>query len=536
MDEKIICVACGGENPATAKFCMACGEKLALPETAPMAEAALVVEEAASLAVAPSAMEEASPKRVTYTRVMSLVRGGVCLLLSLVLLILSFMPVMTYRIDMNELTVGEIKGEASLRFSVIDNLCFFFDSFYQYDEDDIVESELYERLTDATEAMAEEAEDLDKGDELSAEGKRYFREIVMTTARLGMRSEDVSLPVAIAVSAALTLTYVIVALVLFIFSLIHLTRLFIRESDLEGKVVRLICFMPFLIIFAHFATRVSLAGIELVAGKASMGAAAVGIVACALAIAFFITERIVSAVRSRTFRLRRTIVNGVTVALAVLTVCMLFTPVINTRLTAVFDGRESEKTVSAPVGVEGFLFLDISREEMDEKLDEMGESKATKYEYLMERMRYVSYYTVKEVRDGAADGFVMDFLADTFVALVGEYGKPMLITPYVFLLSALFVALVAKKSLSYLCLGRRKRTGTAITALWCFFTACAVGLVVAYVVCLNVRIDMLYYSDKPALEDMLSVGIGIGSVLFPLCGLLTFISRLFEKKKSEKKG
>lgn len=192
------CINCGSQLTDEALFCSACGTKQETPEVAPYdstktATAPSVSEEicvdeteAPRADVAPASVAKAKRKLPVF----SIIRNSVILLVAFVLLIGSFMPIS--RISAEDYNLFSIDETEDIDFGVttIQQVILIFDSFKELEDDEIMDSKIYEKIEDLTDDL----EDLDEDDldDLSSSDRKKFDKLFFNMLRLMMQSEDVS--------------------------------------------------------------------------------------------------------------------------------------------------------------------------------------------------------------------------------------------------------------------------------------------------------------------------------------------------------
>lgn len=531
MDQKLFCENCGAEISATAKFCMRCGTKVVLAErevpVSAKAEETMTVTETEAETSVPKEPEEKRERKPFFApgEWRKFARCGAGFLLSILILVFAFLPIVSYKVD------EDLIEDFSYSYSATDYIVFLYDSFLEYDEDELEESALYEKYEDLQEDLQDIIEEEDDLEDLDKSQKKLLRRYYVYTTRLLLRSKG-EVSVSVAVAAAVSLAYLIFSVVFFAVASYNLVRCFLRKKEGYTKIVKMISFTPFLAILVFFATKIAkihaYSYVQPVESAMGSGAKGIIIVSC-VGILLAIAERVIS--NWKKISVKRMTVNAISVVLATVTICLIFSPVLSASVRAVFDGKSTKRDVTVTLGAESLLAVEMPKESLNERLDDIGSSKSEKKDYLGSEMELFSYYTLREMRAGDADGEMATFLGDTFLAFIGEYATFIVITPYVILAAALFMALAAQKSLAYLCLGESK-SGKGAFVGWYLFVLAAIILLVVYIVCINSRMESLkLYSTHGGVK----AGIAVNFIVCAVLGICTNISRFFDKEKANKK-
>ena len=521
-DKKMFCENCGAEISTTAKFCMRCGCKIVLSD---------VKEPLSAKAEDADACEKKPVKEKTERKpffapgeLRKFVRSGVAFLLSLVIVAFSFLPILSYKVEWER---GETSDVYSCSYSALDYIVFLVDSFYEYDEEDIAESGLYDEFKN----LQEELQDMDLEDEehLNKDQKRLLRNYSLCYTRLLLRSEETTVSVSVAMAAAFSLLYIVFSLVLFAVATYNLIVCFLRKREAYARLVKMVSFVPFLTLLVHFAAKIAQISPLVQDAKCTMGSGHGMIIVSCAGILLAIVERVVF--NYKRISGRRMVVNSISVALAAITVCMIFAPVLSASVTAAFRGKNTLREVTVTLDADSLLAVEMSKEDLYDKLDYIGSSKSEKREYLEGLSERFSDFSVSEMREGAADESMSSFLGATFLALLGEYATFIIITPYVILIAALFMSVAAQKCLAYLCLGETKSSKGALVG-WYLFMLAGFILLTIYSCCINARLDSLSLYN---LNGGVKAGIAIDFILCAALGICTSISRSFDKENGNKK-
>lgn len=245
------CSHCGKELIEGARFCPWCGsEKVEAPQEA-------VATEEVCLECGAELQEEQlfchvcgqkRPKKKNGTiknKVLGWIRHSLVLAVAILFVAVAFLPITHYEIEM-------LDEDYDIRFSAIDNIVFCFDAMKSLDSEELLETNLYEKL----ENLEEDA--FSQNEPESADVVR----VIKLAARLALQSEEIVFSPQYAVSALLSLLYLLFAVAFFVISALNFLFYCIgreKEKLLRAAKVMLAAIPP-LALVAGFASLVCLEG------------------------------------------------------------------------------------------------------------------------------------------------------------------------------------------------------------------------------------------------------------------------------------
>ena len=443
MDTKT-CKICGAELSAADAYCSVCGSKAIDNEE-------VVIK-----------TRKASPK---YNLPL-LIRSGILLLVSAVMLAFSFLPLVKWRVDL-EPYLG-IETDINYEQSTIDSIMFFFDSLKEYDEEYIEESELAEEVVE----LVLDISDADIKN-LSRYEERAFKKILTNVIRLQFMSEDFE-PVPGMTAAAITsLLYLIFAAAFFGIALSNMLLVILKKRPIFTVTVAFLCSLPILLLSAYF----SISSFEW--RPSFYITALISIILSLSTICYLAVERIIL---TKGAAYKKIILNSISFTFALVTLCLTFTPILNTKIRTVFDGSTKERETSTSVGIGYFGGLS---ENVEASLDQ-DTIRETIFPMFSE-------YSKNEVSRGEADLVNHVFLNEIVsYSILDEAHMPFALAFVVMLLVLVFSALIASQNLMYLCIGKKSRPIVIASKILCaFFAVIVLGMAIAYSIIANFSVDSL---------------------------------------------
>lgn len=410
------CTNCGAEMEENARFCTSCGTQET--ENAP-------------------APEEVAPAKKTAPmntkRLISLGFAALAFVLSFVMVILAFCPILT--------SVLPDGTEAKLKISPLHNVAFMFDAMRSQDEEDLMDSKLYDRYEDTMEDFLDEISgNEDEYDDLSAKEKRLLNKACILEARLALRSESSALTPTMVISAVLTLVYLLAAIALLAVSAWYVLVLLLNTEGVEERMASLrnafgkltdvsaekvreylvtgICAFPMVMLSLYASMFMTFDGASIKTVIAGPGVCV--IVFSAILFAGLIAEKVLAG----EIKLDRALLTrGIAFVCALLLTVLAFAPVISTKIKAEFAGRSKEKTVR--IGVSAGMFrnwylTDESRDQLDESLEMLEDIYDDKDDarkaLVTNACPSFGYYKYRDVEDGEYNTQILRFILLSNVA------------------------------------------------------------------------------------------------------------------------
>jgi len=507
------CIYCGSPLPEEALFCPACGKRqAAIPESEP--------------SLAPPAAESApsTPKSPTDKRlfVANLVRASLILAISLVLLVMSFLPVFTVKSVVSDDVTLETKVSA------IDSIVFLFDSFYKWDTEELASSKLADEIADLYEEMMDEDVDLDNESSITERYEKYHSRYTVLLARCELRSENTKSHAGYVILAVMALLYILFAVILVVFATLSFVAAFGpmagKKKILDRLALGFLAAMPaitlvFYSAFVLFAplgqTRYAMAG-----GAVCILVFSAFAIVCSTIYAFIFKQH------NGRFNIP---LRALTLVFSLAIILLALSPVVTNSVKCEFEGRSSKTTVDIPVNPSIFSCYHFSDEQRD-TWEELCANKTLleKQKGMEEIFAGFEDYTKKEASIGLAD----DTNKLLLITLTGLYFTrgPLEVVSYVSIIYFVLIALAAtvffETVFRFIGGVSLRRTLLIMRILTLLFSVFALASGIAYTVYANIFIDR--YAP---ISYNVSFGVGIAFALALAIAILCFPDESKRNKK-----
>ncbi len=537
------CMSCGTKLPIEARFCSACGARQELFEDSKAEESVeQPILEAESLEYAPiddsAAEQEFSTNTVpqgnwtpekekresaaSLRGVLNWVSCGLALLLSVVMLVMAFLPITTYR---SKIPLGDMEG-VEVSYSIIDTMVLFFDSLQSLDEEELQDSELMDDIQKCFEECQDEFGNdwPDEYSKLSLQQKSLLNRYLLLVQRWNLTSEDVvTTPDCIAGFVFAILYFVLLAALLVIGILRLLAMLGIQglsKSALKKWQIALFCAVPML-LFVQFFNTLSFGNETLMAGGTITTMILSGIL-----IAFHI---ILAMVVGELKWNRNTVVRLISAVTMIALMIVAFTPVVATEVRTIFAGKESKKSETMWLNVACFMGGYLSENEIDDMESLYDSGLEAIVENVGVTLSGFSSYSVRDVRDGKADAINVHVFQALGVGN-GFYEVSWLfgIISLLYVLAVLALCLCLWQNLVYFAGGRYCSVIALIGKILAFtFFLVALALIITFVVLMS-----SYANEYVPRGYSYSVSIAAGAIVACILSVAHMFcpARLFKKK------
>lgn len=325
------------------------------------------------------------PKGQLKSKILRIVGSSLMLVFAILMLISSFVPLVTYKVDMG------LEKDLKINFNSIDSIKIAANSFASLDEEDLMEKNL-----ELAEDYEEYFEDFEEGRRLN-KASEYVKKMLV----IGFQSEDVSPKLSFVVSGVLATVQIIISVILVIVALVK----FIASFSGKGDVVQGASFMLFgtsaIMMFTnlyiykntHFLSAVIGDG-DVLVSKWQLTMHIIVIVSIIATLALRIIDK--------PFRVgaKEIIKRSLGLAFAIALLISASMPLVNAQIKAEFDDTDKATTVVCPVKPLIFttLQLDENGKEYFEEVFETDNIEPA--EDMFEDFEYYSKKEVKKDEDG----------------------------------------------------------------------------------------------------------------------------------------
>lgn len=490
------CINCGTSLVDEAKFCSACGHKQPTfteqTETTPTIEQFVTQRVEPIYQDTPNFIEYGSDKQLNKvekkkTKIINLIKLITLSTLSLVMFIMAFLPI--YKVEQ------KISGEkVSVSINAIDNVIFMFDSFHSETYDELEDSDLYYQL----EELEEEVEDIYEEDgEITPEVQRIISKYAKIFARLNLRSEDVSTTPSIITNGIISLTYLVISAITFIFAVIKL----LANLEVLRTNKNLLIVYKLLVLTLGFAIILTALNVNTERLAKIGGGALTTFIVFGIAFTSIIILNILNGAK---FKISNLITRSISTIVAILVIALAFSPVFSAEITANFDNG-NKRTATTKFENEIYEeFFSISDEDM-ETIDYIKSlNKTSKKERFEEMALFLSGYTPQEIKKGEANYQIAYLIGTVFLSKsVDGISTIFAFTTLFFILALISATSLLIDNLKYFMTGKSDKISNMNNKiLTLVFTAIAFILNIIFVITTNNMLSTYI----PSIELILTAG------------------------------
>ena len=192
----------------------------------------------------------------------TLIKPGIALLISLLLLIMAFCPIIKYE-QVNVYKDYELFGDddpdietfkTSIGISATKYIGLFFDTLKSDTYKELKKSDLYDKMEDLEDDILDAMEDMDEDENSSKEIEKLQLKYYYNLYRLALQSEDVSVSLIDILTFIFAIAYVLIAIALFAFALLNLLKKILGEllpvgfAENKKLTSALLCLLPGVIL------------------------------------------------------------------------------------------------------------------------------------------------------------------------------------------------------------------------------------------------------------------------------------------------
>ena len=552
-NESSFCPNCSAEVAQGALFCSKCGHKLSAPNLCP--NCAAPIERGANFCAACGTMihgeagtvqpKPKKPKKAKKASVIPLIRNCILVLVSVIMLIFSFMSVATYDLSLMGM-------EADIKLSPMRTTVIFFDTFKDLDADELMESDLYDDVEKASKEFYSEvvggtadivsglfglentdaelspavmanyddfyisggnssgngiSDDVISEDsisdydifsmlddprnniKLSKDAEKALEKLMYLSLRLEAQGEEIKPTASGAVTMLTSLAFVALSIAFFAVSVINLLLGLFGKSAPTKSALRLLPTIPLMAVIAYFScsTFFTSGGYYFITTKMGV-ATVVALIAGAIGVVACITLKIVTD-RSE-LSLRGIITHSVSFAAAIAVICLVFAPVMTTTVKARIGSSLGTSEIKTSIGSDYFEDLNLG-EEVKDAYDDARPSDTKKN--IEEMLTSYNDATKADIKDGKLKFVNQEIMTLTFSALGGgtlDFCSVFALVPVLLALSALAAALVAWQSVCYFTVGKSMKSVTIpakILTILCAMAAVALVIVFCAIINFNIK-------------------------------------------------
>ena len=430
------CPACGTECVDYSRFCNICGSSL----------------------VAKPAEVEKKPreKKISFGKIAPLARGILLLAVALILLVTAFTPIL--RLDFGEVS-RDLDGYY-YDVSPVETVVIFANSLYNLTDEEIADTRLYDRLQDVVDDLGD-ALNQEKFEDLSKQDQRDAKKLITLTVRLAVRHEDTVSAPSILLAAILSIAYIALGILAFVFAVINFVAYFTGRGGCFSLTATLSVFAAMLLPVLHYSICNMLSGssadISFTEDMYRVGAGVViSLIAIGIFVAYCIVERIFLAKDS--ISIKRYVVNAVVVILCIVMLILVAAPVVGITAETELSGKSDESEITVNLGSTFYNNFELTEKAIEELYDEMGGTSVAKESYVSGIVNRFGLYTSSDIRRGKADHVAVSILTYTLIyGFAPDAVRSFACTQVFTVLAAALVAVVLARAVIFFVLGEKRR-------------------------------------------------------------------------------
>ncbi len=490
---RIVCEACGTESAPDAVFCSVCGtrfEKRANPRSNNTHDSCKKVR---------------APKSKSVLSVREIVKKSIVSLVSLLILIFAFLPVVTlnFKVDSTYTKVNSF----DVKLTAFDCIGMCFDSMKSMDSDELRDSDYYDEILNITEDLSD---DLDSDELKEACGKLTFY-----TIKMFLSGKNAKFRVVYLISAVLALALVLLALATFVLSVIDLILFVLRkEITVLSKIVKnFLALLPAFMILLFAAISYSYGGINSSNCTSSLTATNVLVIVLSLCtLVYLAVDRIFFSGKLEV-NVKAIVFRSLSAVFACVLLFTMFMPVMSLNVKTEFDGKT--KAESASVGFDASYFgnFDLTEEQLDEY---EGKTEETVVFQIQGAFKAIGEYSKKEFLRGESNVQNTVILNNAFCGFGGaDCAWLMAMIPVASLLLGAIAVILIWQNIIAVVEGTSPRGALTITVriIAIALAAVAVALVAVFAVVSNYNLDFVDFSTLFGRGHSATVSVNAGTIV-----------------------
>lgn len=519
-----LCPSCQTPNDSSAKFCSQCGTPL--PEVVPAPEEKVTPEinpepvattETVSFG---TTVGNTTPKKKKST--FSIIRSSCVLFFSLLVLLFSFLPVVSAKVEDDEFGYYGY----DIKFGFVDFCKFYVDTFYEnYDYEDLEDSRFGERMLELADDIEERLDEKDEDETLSFKERSLLSSLLkmMIQAELRTKGETGfgSKQMPILVSVICAFCQIIISFALVLCAAKDLFHVLSGQAGESRSLLKCLAYLvPVSILNTFFAKKcisILLSLLENSYGEfdnvISPAIVKWTVAFCAVSLLLYALPNILSSIKTS---VGTWLSRFAAVFFSVLLLASLPFSVINANVTGYFGSSSREKTVAAPLGIEYFATLDLTEDELEELTYNGARiSGSTSF-------RYIS-------KSQVAKGKINSAITQTGICYLTDGGENYFLlyfkyAYFLFFILGLFICELVAESLVQFASGKTSKS------LMTWNTVCMVFSVLALIIAISLILLTNINSSK-----VLSFAIGNGPIFAIVFSIIIYLTSLFRGLDKMKK-
>ena len=496
MDFLTTCPSCGGNLADGAKFCSSCGakredyvESSTTNHICKRCGTELELNQFFCPCCGKRRQNSTAPRGENRS-IVNWITHSVSLIVALFFIILAFSPTIVYK----DIEISDDVGKVDFSLSAIDNILLCFDAMRALDDDELYDSNLYEKFEELTE----------NSDDLS---KKEARQILKLVCRLNLQREETTFLPQYAISATISLIYILFALIFLAVTTTDFVFFAIGQGkcQLSRAVLTMLAAIPALALASSltFSTSFNLNQ----AYKSSLSGAVITLtVISLLALAFLTVKHYFFDKKRPAVSVKAIVKRSLALVASILMMLSVLLPLASYEVKATFEGSSKPTKLSRELDISFFENFALSESELEMYQD-------VTISDIKKAAEYYEYFSKKEFKEGATYTNDTRILVSAFTSFGGDGVVGLIsLVPLYIIIASIVGALLLWQNLSALISNASPHGAItiplkivgAISAI----LALALVMVFVFVAGFNLN-DIKFENVKPALS------ISIGAFFIP---------------------
>ena len=429
------CTKCGQLLSDESLFCNACGTKQ---------------EKAEAVNSTPATMNNnflyekpaISSSAIGKDKIISIVKSGLIALLSVIILIFSFLPIVSIKYEYQ-------KEDINVTVNAIDCASIMFYSFNSLSTEEIEESDLYYKNQEILQELRDEIEYSEK---FTDEANNLVNKYVKNIAYLAVMNEDYTDLLPTIAIGSVSIVYIVFAITTFILSILKLLSTIgvLKKDAIKNLALR---FSIITLCICLLISTIATSTLRIPTFETSVGYGSLTIII--LASIVYLALMLLNVI----FKLYEKKINlplkFVSIAFAITLILLSTSPILTANVKTIFSGKDTKRELSINVYQDVYKDLIIENDDKETIYEIIDLSKEEKREYFEQMLNAYSYFTTYQIKEGLADSVTSNLTTTLLKVKANEFIRVLLSTYQIISnLGVIFALFILYENLICLTLGK----------------------------------------------------------------------------------
>ncbi len=417
------CTKCGQLLSDDSLFCSTCGAKQEKGET-------VTYTPATTNDNSLNKKTAISSNAIGKDKIISIVKSGLIALLSVIMLIFSFLPIFSIKYEYQ-------KTEINVNVSAIDCASIMFYSFNSLTTEEIEESDLYYKNQEILQELQDE---IVYSEEFTDEANNLVNKYVKNIAFLAVMHEDYTNLLPTIAIGSVSIVYILFAITTFILSILKLlSTIGVFEKDtIKNLALR---FSIITLCVCLLISTVATSTLRIPTFETSVGYGSLTIIV--LAFIVYLALMLINVIFKQYEKKINLPLKFVSIAFAIALILLSTSSILTANVKTTFSGKDSKRELSIEVYQDVYKDLIIKNDDKETIYEIIDLTKEEKREYFEEIFKAYSYYTTYQIKEGHADSITSNLTTTLLKVKADEFIRIVLSTyqiiSYLGVIFALFI-------------------------------------------------------------------------------------------------